>query len=152
MHVLEKPAQMPPATLSSRTPPLVDADLCRLVNAFYELIRADPVLGPIFERQVDDWDEHTERLVDFWSSVMLGSGRYKGNPFGAHLPFRDSIDPSHFERWLNLWGVTARQMFDPPIAAMLEAKASRIAESLRAGLLFGPDTLAARSDTFPLTS
>lgn len=134
-------------------PPLLsDADLHRLVNAFYVSVRADSMLGPIFEDEVNDWIEHTDRLVDFWSSIMLGSGRYKGNPFGAHLPFRDHLGPAHFERWLALWRATARQMFDRPIAAMLEAKASRIAESLRAGLLFRPDTLAARSDTFPLTS
>ena len=52
-----------------------------LVDCFYTKVRADPELGPIFERAIaGDWGPHLATMHDFWSSVMLTSGRYKGNP------------------------------------------------------------------------
>ena len=75
-------------------------------------------------------------MAEFWSSVMLGSGRYKGNPMMAHLKHKAAIDPSMFERWLGLWRETALEMFDPDAAIALVSKAERIAESLQLGLFF----------------
>ena len=57
-----------------------------LVDHFYAKVRVDPVLGPIFERVVrGKWGPHLETMRNFWSSVMLTSGRYKGAPVPAHL-------------------------------------------------------------------
>jgi hemoglobin len=109
-----------------------------LIDAFYKRVRQDPRLGPIFEAHVSDWDEHSERLTDFWSSLMLTSGRYKGNPFAQHKPFAAELDASLFERWLELWRVTTDEMFPGEIAAEFQRKADRVAESLKAGLLFSP--------------
>ncbi len=64
---------------------MTEADLQALVDRFYAKVRADDLLGPLFNRAVEDWPEHLERLGAFWSSVMLTSGRYKGSPMGAHL-------------------------------------------------------------------
>ena len=53
----------------------------RLVDDFYDKIRADPELGPIFLRAIPgDWSPHLATMRKFWSSVMLTSGRYKGRP------------------------------------------------------------------------
>jgi len=101
-------------------------------------VRADARLGPIFAAHVDDWDAHSERLTDFWSSLMLGCGRYKGNPFGMHQPFADELDVALFERWLELWTITTAEQFAPDLAAEFQRKARRVAESLKAGLLFDP--------------
>lgn len=117
---------------------LTDDDLRELVTRFYGRVRQDPQLGPIFEDAVADWDAHIETLTAFWSSIMLKSGRYKGNPFAAHTPFADRLTPEHFATWLDLWSESARELFPEPLAAALEAKAGRIAESLKAGLLFRP--------------
>jgi Domain of unknown function DUF488 len=47
-----------------------------LVDSFYAKVRADPELGPIFERAiVGDWGPHLATMHDFWSSVMLTTGR-----------------------------------------------------------------------------
>ncbi|GLK78988.1 group III truncated hemoglobin [Methylopila turkensis] len=116
-----------------------EAELLGLVEAFYARVRSDPELGPLFEGHVEDWTEHLERLGAFWSSVMLGSGRYKGNPFAAHLKLRDRLEPALFARWLALWRATAAERFPPEIAAELDARAGRIAVSLQAGLLFRPE-------------
>ncbi len=115
---------------------ITEAGLAELVRSFYARVRRDEQLGPIFEAAVDDWDEHLDRLTDFWSSVMLTSGRYKGNPFGAHRPL--PLDPDLFEVWLGLWRRTTAELFAPPAAAELNAKAERIADSLMSGLFFRP--------------
>ena len=67
------------------------------------------------------------------------SGRYKGQPVPAHLKHRDSINPALFDRWLALWGATARELMTPEAAAALEAKAARIAESLQLAMFFRLD-------------
>ena len=116
-----------------------EAGLERLVHAFYARVREDAELGPIFNAAIADWPEHLGKLSAFWSSVMLTSGRYKGQPVPAHLKHRDRITPALFARWLALWGETARELMSPGAAAALEAKAARIAESLRLALFFRLD-------------
>lgn len=113
-----------------------DQDLQRLVDRFYAKVREDGVLGPVFNRAVDDWPEHLEKLGAFWSSVMLTSGRYKGNPMTAHLKHVAAIEPGMFERWLDLWRETARETLTKPAAAAIIVKAERIAESLQLGMFF----------------
>lgn len=111
-------------------------ELRRLVDRFYERVRADDVLGPLFNSAVADWPEHLERLTAFWSSVMLTSGRYKGNPMAVHLELAGQIDPAMFDRWLAIWSETATELLDAAGAAAVVAKAGRIAESLKLGLFF----------------
>lgn len=121
-----------------------EANLSRLIALFYARVREDAELGPVFNDGIADWPEHLEKLVAFWSSVMLGSGRYKGNPVGAHMKHHDRITPVLFERWLSLWGKTTSELMAPHAAAALQAKAARIAESLRLALFFKLDSSAAR--------
>ena len=64
---------------------LSEDDIGRLVDDFYGKIRADAELGPIFARAIPgDWGPHLATMRNFWSSVMLTSGRYKGNPVAVH--------------------------------------------------------------------
>ena len=100
----------------------------------------DPLIGPVFNDAVEDWDEHLRTLNAFWSSVMLTSGRYKGNPMAAHLKL--PIEPRFFERWLVLWRETAAELFAPDLAAQFAAKAGRIAESLKLALFYRPGAVA----------
>lgn len=110
--------------------------LGRLVSAFYARVRADPELGPLFNAAVEDWAEHLEKLTAFWSSVMLTSGRYKGNPMAAHMKHRAEIRPDLFDRWLAIWNETTAELMPAGAAAALQDKAARIAESLQLGLFF----------------
>lgn len=105
-----------------------EAQIECLVSAFYEKARQDAVLGPIFARHVSDWDDHLQRISDFWSSVILRSGRYRGRPVPAHLPL--GIDAVHFDRWLELFAATAREVCAPSSAAIFIDRARMIAASL----------------------
>ena len=117
---------------------LDDAQLQRIVDSFYSRVRADDRLGPIFEGAVHDWPGHLATLGAFWSSVMLRSGRYKGNPVAAHLRHRAKLEPALFQRWLQLWTQTTQELAPPEEAARLQAAANRIAESLQLTLFFDP--------------
>lgn len=124
---------------------LDDASLERLVDTFYARVRADAELGPIFNDAIADWPEHLARLTDFWSSVMLTSGRYKGQPVPAHRKHESRISPELFQRWLAIWNRTTAETMEPDAAAALQAKAARIAESLQLALFFRLDRAAPHS-------
>ncbi|HVE22275.1 MAG TPA: group III truncated hemoglobin [Acidocella sp.] len=113
---------------------LDEALLSHLVSQFYAEVRADALLGPLFNRAIVDWPAHLERLSAFWSSVMLTTGRYKGQPLPAHLRHQAEITPEMFARWLALWEGNALQCLPPDAAAAVIAKAHRIADSLQMGL------------------
>ena len=91
-------------------------------------MRADDLIGPIFAARIEDWGPHLERMTAFWSSVALMTGRYHGSPVVAHagLP----VSWAHFERWLALFGETAREICPPEGAAYLVERAENIARSL----------------------
>jgi len=83
-------------------------------------------------------------MRDFWSSVMLTSGRYKGNPVAVHLR-TEGIEPRLFTRWLELFHETCGELLEDSIAEAFRAKAERIAESLKLALFYRPDRTWPRS-------
>ena len=91
---------------------VTEAMIRQVVHTFYSRVRADPQLGPIFDTAIGDgWDVHLAKLCDFWSSVLLMTGRFKGAPMAVHIRLPD-IGPAHFERWLGSgekrWAISAR--------------------------------------------
>jgi hemoglobin len=104
-----------------------DTMIQTLVRTFYGKIRKDPLLGPVFEARIADWEPHLQRMCAFWSSVALMSGVYNGGPMEKHLSL--PVDARPFDRWLALFEKTARQVC-PPAAE----RAHRVAESLELGI------------------
>ena len=90
------------ADVSDRTG-ITDALIAKVVDTFYGRVRQDPLLAPVFAR-VEDWEAHLVKLRAFWSSVLLMSGRYHGQPMQAHFPL--AIEQQHFDRWLALFEPT----------------------------------------------
>lgn len=113
------------------------ADISNLVHAFYPRVRADPRLGPIFERQIGtcdrEWEPHLARIEGFWANVMLGSRTYRGNPMQAHAGV-PGIEPTDFDRWLNLFEETARETLCRRKADAFIILSRRIGQSLAMGL------------------
>ncbi|MEH3120215.1 MAG: group III truncated hemoglobin [Methylorubrum populi] len=125
---------------------LTEAALAVFLDAFYARVRRDPLIGPIFAQKIPDeaWPAHLATIRDFWSSVLLKTGRYKGNPFGRHLGI-EGIAPAHFARWLGLFEETAGEVFVPESASVLVERAHRIGDSLKAGLFFRPEMRGGRA-------
>ena len=132
------PAADPSAQIASARPEMTAAIMAEtgldelvlrdLVHSFYGKIRRDAVLGPIFAARIADWGPHLERMVAFWSSVALMTGRYHGRPVPAHTPL--PIDRAHFQRWLGLFRETADEVCTPSGALHVIERAERIARSL----------------------
>ena len=110
-----------------------------LVHAFYAKVRSDPEIGPIFTRVIrDSWDDHLAKMCDFWSSVMLRTGRYKGQPIVSHMRLK-AIQPQHFARWLTLFRLTAEEVCPHEIAILFIGRAENIARSLQLGMFYRSD-------------
>ena len=110
-----------------------------LVHDFYGRVRADAVLGPIFDAHVADWDLHLARLCDFWSSILLKSGRFNGSPMARHVALAD-LDASLFQRWLALFRQTAAEQTNTVMAGQACLVAQRIADSLWMGYQISRDS------------
>jgi len=122
---------------------ITEVDIARLVPAFYARIRDDAALGPIFNDAIGNWPHHLEKLQAFWSSVLLTSGRYKGQPMAAHTRHEQHMRPENFHRWLKLWRETTNDLLPHEAAAVFQERAERIAESLQLGVQFYRDKKAA---------
>src|SRR5699024_9506841 len=91
-----------------------------LVRTFYNTkIRRDETLGPIFNSIVEDWEEHLEKLTDFWESNLFRSRKYFGNPMLAHISVdekeNNTVEMRHFGIWLNHWYQTIDELFEGEI-------------------------------------
>src|SRR6201992_1586674 len=108
------------------------ASIERLVRTFYGRARAEALIGRIFNGAVRDWEHHIGKIADFWSSIVLRTGRYDGRPMRPHLvlPLRGE----HFDRWLLLFERTASEIFSPDAAAVFIIRARRIADSFEMGI------------------
>ncbi|MFP5404797.1 MAG: group III truncated hemoglobin [Gammaproteobacteria bacterium] len=126
------------------------ADLCTeaevhdLVHTFYAKVRDDERLGPIFDAHVRDWDHHLGKMVDFWSSTLRGTARYRGTPMPKHVAL-PGLEPALFERWLTLFRETTEGIENPPMRERANLIAGRIAQSLWYGYQMArePDRIAA---------
>ena len=118
----------------------------QLVRAFYARVRADDVLGPIFEARIRDWEPHLAQMFAFWSSVALMTGRYHGTPMVKHM--RLPVDAGHFDRWLALFEETAREVCPPEAAAHFMERARRIASSLEMGVASTNGVMLGKGERF----
>lgn len=120
--------------------------IARLVDAFYDRVRADPLLGPVFADRISDWGPHLAQMRLFWSSVALMSGVYHGRPMPKHLPL--PVDARHFDRWLELFEATARDLCPPVAADHFIERARRIAESLELGIAGARGVLLGKGERY----
>ncbi len=106
--------------------------IATLVHTFYGRIQQDHILGPIFASRIENWPRHLQTMCDFWSSVVLMTGRYHGRPMPKHAPL--PLEGAHFDRWLALFEQTAADTCPAAATELFIEKARRIAESLELGI------------------
>lgn len=119
----------------------IDEDyIALLVDTFYERIRQDETLGPIFASRVKNWETHLPNMKKFWSSVALNSGSYSGKPVPVHVNFKDEVTSENFTLWLALFRRTLEDT--APSAEAIPyfmERAERIAKSLQLAMFGDPD-------------
>ena len=115
------------------TPEGLDETMIRaVVEQFYADARRDPVIGPVFNRIIapEAWPHHIATIADFWSSMLLGTGRYAGRPMPRHMAIPELSD-AHFMRWLALFRHTVDELCSPEIATLFIERSERIGNSFR---------------------
>lgn len=111
-------------------PHITETQIRDLVFAFYVRVRADERLGPVFEdRLAGRWDAHLEKMCDFWSSILLASGRFRGNPVETHSRI-PGITPQHFDRWITLFQETASETLPTHVATDIVGRSMRMRVAL----------------------
>ncbi|WP_426025137.1 group III truncated hemoglobin [Brevundimonas sp. TSRC1-1] len=127
-----------------------EAMIDALVETFYARVRDDLLIGPIFADRITDWGPHLGQMKLFWSSVALSTGVYQGRPMPKHLPL--PIDARHFDRWLEVFAETARDLCPPVAADHFIERARRIAESLELGVATASGVMLAKGERFVRTT
>jgi hemoglobin len=106
-------------------------DIAQIVRVFYEKVKEDALLSPIFLSQITHWDAHLEKITNFWEqSVFMKRGLYYGHPIQAHLEVDAKanyvINPTHFGQWLYLWINTINDMFEGELADIMKNQARKM--------------------------
>lgn len=108
-------------------------DVNMLVNRFYAKIRKDELLGLIFNSHIaeEQWDEHLQKLTDFWETILFGVKKFRGNPSQKHINvdnnLNNTVKQEHFGRWLQLWFETINEMYNCDRATMAKESARKMA-------------------------
>lgn len=106
---------------------LIIDDVKLLVNCFYDKIRTNELLGPIFNERIKDrWPEHLEKMYRFWQTVLLGEHTYYGSPFPPHAQL--PVGHEHFLKWMELFDSTVDELFTGEKAAEAKWRAAKMAE------------------------
>lgn len=112
---------------------ITEESIHRMVDMFYDSVRKDDVLGPVFDDALHgNWDAHLPRMYDFWSRILLGTKRFQGNVYGKHMALT-GITKEHFVRWLTIFKGTVATLYDEQAANEITQIAERIAVSLQLG-------------------
>ena len=106
-----------------------EEEINHLVHAFYTAVRGDALLGPVFAAHVKDWSHHLPKMVDFWSSALRRTARYRGTPMPAHVALA-GLRLEMFQRWLQLFHATTAAQPNAALRERADDLALRIAQSL----------------------
>ncbi|SIO58553.1 hemoglobin [Singulisphaera sp. GP187] len=104
-----------------------------VVMEFYQRARRDGQLGPVFEAHIHEWESHLGRMIDFWSTALLRTGRYSGRPVERHRLI-DALSEAHFGRWIELFEATVRDLCPLQEADAFLVRAQRMRDGLTKSL------------------
>jgi hemoglobin len=105
-------------------------DIAALVNAFYDKVKVNPVIGHFFSEVVDvNWEKHLPVMYDFWEGIVFGAAAYTGNPINAHKKVHalHAFSKADFEEWLRLFHQTVDEMYAGEKAELIKQRATSIA-------------------------
>mgnify|MGYP001362398514 CR=1 FL=1 len=111
------------------------ADIEALVNAFYTHVKEDELIGHIFTEVIPlVWEIHMPIMYEFWETVLLHTGNYRGNPMLKHIEVDQKVrlTDAHFERWKALFFETLDELFVGPVAEDAKTRVRIIEQALKA--------------------
>jgi hemoglobin len=106
-------------------------DIEKLVNAFYDSVKKDDVIGYLFTdiAQVN-WEEHLPKMYNFWENILFFTGNYEGNPMARHkeLHQKSTMNKTHFQHWNALFTQTVDRLFEGKKAEEIKNRALNISD------------------------
>ncbi len=106
----------------------------KLMQIFYEKVRKDEHLGPIFNAKVgtsdEEWAKHKDKISNFWQGMLLGQGNYTGQPMKAHIEL-DPFPREYFDIWLNLFSQSLDSVFNEENKQIILTRAQMIARNFQ---------------------
>lgn len=103
-----------------------------MVDRFYSKVLKDDLLADFFIEKLgdemisDEWQEHLDKLTDFWASITLGDTAYSGQPVKPHMHMED-LQRETFERWLELFFETVDRLYSKEAADIFKTRSEMIA-------------------------
>jgi hemoglobin len=120
--------------MDTKTDIQTEGDIKVMVHSFYDKVRADNILSPVFNKAIPgDWEPHLQTMCEFWNTMILYTREYLKDPISKHVAF--SLEPKQFERWLLLFEDTVNQLFEGPNANAAKSRAQNIARIMQAVLV-----------------
>lgn len=104
-------------------------DIEKLVNAFYDKIKSDALIGYIFIDVIQThWDKHLNVMYNFWENILFYTANFDGNPLLVHqeLIKKYAINTTHFEQWNKLFVDSVNKLFEGPKAEEIKNRAANI--------------------------
>jgi len=108
-----------------------------MVDSFYNNVRQDGILEPVFSEFIDDWEAHLPIMYRFWEKLLFGKDGYRRNPFQKHVNL--PVSKEHFTRWVELFTQTIDENFSGPKADEAKTLATNIANSFQARMGLNPE-------------
>jgi len=106
---------------------VTEENLKVFLKAFYDDVKEDPLIGPVFIGRLgttdEDWAPHMERVNMFWCSVLLQTGQFKGKMIPIHNQI-PGLEIQHFKRWMEIFTpvVNAHYAISPAINLIIKAQ------------------------------
>lgn len=101
--------------------------IIELVNTFYDKVKKDETIGHIFHDIIGaDWSHHLPIMYDFWTTILLHTAAYSGNPVKKHIDIdkRIRLEEKHYKRWQELWNETVDALFQGAVAEEAKKRAA----------------------------
>lgn len=114
------------------------ADIEKLVIAFYDKVKADDVIGFIFNNVAKvNWHKHLPVMFNFWENVLFYAGSYSGNPTEVHQHLHKMfpLNKAHFAQWNKLFVQTVDELFEGTNANMAKQRAVSISTVMQMKVL-----------------
>ena len=108
-------------------------DIESLVNAFYEKVKTDKVIGYLFTDTAKvNWELHLPKMYNFWENILFQSANYNGNPMLVHknLHQKSAMNQEHFQHWRELFNQTVDSLFEGVKADEIKNRAMNISAVL----------------------
>jgi hemoglobin len=105
-------------------------DIITLVDAFYDKVKSDPVIGYLFNDIANvNWEAHLPKMYNFWENIIFYSGNYSGSPMIIHreLHQKSTMNQAHFVHWVKLFTETVDGYFEGENAEEIKGRARNIA-------------------------